>query len=618
MGLIAVKDVTVRFTDPPLLDKVSFHLEENERIGLMGRNGTGKSTLMKMLAGEIIPEAGTISRKPGLRVAYLPQEVPTILEGRVFDIVDSGHQSMDIVHNAINADEEWKRHQQVDRILSLMQLEPDWDASLLSAGWKRRVFLARGLVRSPQVLLLDEPTNHLDIESIDWLERLIQYFDGTVLFVTHDRVFLKKLSTRILEIDGGKVLSWECNYDNYLQRKEEALDNEQKNWDNFDKKLAQEEVWLRRGPKARRSRNEGRVRALKKMRDERRQRRERLGNVKFRLQDQDMSGELVIEANDVCFSYQNKEIIKNFSLTLMRGDKVGIIGPNGVGKTTLLKVLLKNLEPVQGKVKHGTKLEIAYFDQLRSQLNDDATVVENVGEGSDRVTVNGQSKHIYGYLNDFLFTPERAKSPVRILSGGERNRVLLAKMFTKPSNVFVLDEPTNDLDFETLELLESMLVDFPGTVLLVSHDREFLNNVVTGTLAFEGDGAVREYVGGYDDWLWQRKQERIEKKETQSKEDKTANLPSGDSKRLSYNEKRKLQAEFKELQDLPQQIEAEESEIKRIHLQMSDPQFYKQPIDMIANTKNQLDSLDMHLKELYKRWEELEEQFLDVDLKQIQ
>lgn len=618
MGLIAVKDVTVRFTDPPLLDKVSFHLEENEKIGLMGRNGTGKSTLMKMLAGEIIPSMGSITCKPGLRVAYLPQDVPHNLEGRVFDIVDSGHQSMDIVHNAIEADEEWKRHQQVERVLSLMQLEADWDASVLSAGWKRRVLLAKGLVRNPQILLLDEPTNHLDIESIDWLERLIQYFEGTVLFVTHDRVFLKKLSTRILEIDSGKVLSWECNYENYLQRKEEALENEQKNWDNFDKKLAQEEVWLRRGPKARRTRNEGRVRALKRMRDERRQRRERLGNVKFQMQDMEMSGDLVIEASQVHFSYENKTIIRDFSMIMMRGDKIGIIGPNGVGKTTLLKVLLKEYDPAQGSVKHGTKLEIAYFDQLRSQLKEEETVIENVGEGSDRVTVNGQSRHIYGYLNDFLFTPERAKSPIRILSGGERNRVLLAKMFTKPANVLVLDEPTNDLDFETLELLESMLVDFPGTVLLVSHDREFLNNVVTSTLAFEGEGVVREYTGGYDDWLWQRKQEKIEKKEAKNKEDKPVNQQSGDSKRLSYNEKRKLQADYQELQDLPQLIENLEVAIESIHQQMADPKFFKQPIDMIAFAKNQLDSLDMRLKETYKRWEELEEQFLDVDLKQIQ
>ncbi|MBN2327736.1 MAG: ATP-binding cassette domain-containing protein [Candidatus Omnitrophica bacterium] len=617
MALISVNDLSVSFTDPPLLDNISLQLEEGERVGLLGRNGAGKTTLMKLLAGGMTPNQGAISRKPDLRIAYLPQEAPPNLQGRVFDLVYSGFQEIHSKPDPAIMEEEWRRRQQAEQVISQFKLDPDGDASTLSAGWKRRVLLAKGLVCKPHVLLLDEPTNHLDIESIEWLEKFLLRFAGTLLFVTHDRLFLQKIADRIIEIDRGALLSWNCDYQTYLQRKEEALEIEESQRMKFDKKLAQEEEWLRRSPKARRTRNEGRVRALLKRREEQRKRRSDPGRVRLLVQQAERSGDLVIDAQNLCFSFDRNEIVKDFSVTIMRGDKVGVIGPNGVGKTTLLKILLNELEPNSGRVKHGTKLEIAYFDQLREQLNEDESIIQNVGGGSDHVAVNGQSRHIVGYLKDFLFSPERARSPIKILSGGERSRVLMAKLFTQPANVLVFDEPTNDLDAETLELLENLLVEYSGTILLVSHDRAFLNNVATSTLAMEGDGRVNEYVGGYDDWLRQRKEDAREIKEERIRKRRQSVAGADQPKRLSYNEKRQLQQKHEELQNLPDKIEDLENEQRNLHEKMMAPDFFKQNPDRIVEAQDRLAQIEDELKNAYQRWDDLDSLFQDLDLKQI-
>ncbi len=610
MALISVRDVTVRYTDPPLLDRVSFQLEEGERVCLLGRNGAGKSTFLKMLAEELEMPEGEMSKKPGLRTAYLPQEVSHQLNGSAYDVITGGFGET----HPVDPEEEWKRHQQIDIVLSQMQLNGEAEVSQLSAGWKRRVLLARGLVRNPHVLLLDEPTNHLDIDAIQWLEKFLIRFDGTILFVTHDRMFLQKAASRIAEIDRGSLYSWDCDYQTYLQRKEEALEVEAQHNAAMDKKLAQEEEWLRRSPKARRTRNEGRVRALQSLREKRRRRREQVGQVKMGLQQSETTGDLVIEAKEIWFSYDDRCIVKDFSTTIMRGDKIGIIGPNGSGKTTLLKLLLNELEPGQGSVRHGTKLEIAYFDQLRYTLKEDESVVNNVGQMSDHITINGKKRHIIGYLNDFLFTPERARAPVKILSGGERNRVLLAKLLTQPANVLVLDEPTNDLDMETLDLLENMLVEFEGTILLVSHDRAFLNNVVTSTMVLEGDGKVLEYVGGYDDYLRQRKNQELEKPSKPKPKPK----PKPDqSNRLSYHEKRELRQQYQELQELPSRIERLEQEQEELTQKMAETEFYKQATESIIQEQERLANIEEELAKTYQLWEELEEKFAEMDLKKI-
>ena len=617
MAHISVNNLTVKLTDPPLLENVSLQLEEDERVCLLGRNGTGKSTLMMMLAGAMAPDADVISRKPGLRVAYLPQEVPQNLTGRVFDIINSGHSENESQFASDDSEEEWKQHQQTERMVSMLNLDANAEVSLLSAGWKRRVLLAKGLVCNPHVLLLDEPTNHLDIASIDWLEKFLLRFDRTLLFVTHDRMFLRKLATRIIEIDRGSLFNWSCNYEAYLQRKENILETEEMQRGKFDKKLAQEEEWLSRSPKARRTRNEGRVRTLLKMREERRERRNDPGSVRLLIQQAERSGKLVIDAENVSFSYGDHPIVQDFSVTIVRGDKVGLIGPNGAGKTTLLKILLKELEVQTGTIRHGTNLEIAYFDQLREQLNEEETVVDNVGGGADRIVIDGKPRHIYGYLSDFLFDSERARSPVKILSGGERNRVLLAKLFTNPANVLVLDEPTNDLDAETLELLENLLVEYSGTVLLVSHDREFLNNVVTTTLALEGDGDVNEYVGGYDDWMRQRRQTQVETKEKRIQERKEQKTRTAQPNRLSYNQKRSLQTQHKELQQLPREIERLETEQAELHRQMADPAFFKQDRQQITQAQDRLTQVDRNIRKVYERWEALEVIFEEVDMNQV-
>src|SRR5215211_3810602 len=496
--LIRINEVTIRFLGPPLLDHVTCQIEPSQRIGLLGRNGSGKTTLMRMMSGDVAPDSGHCVLSPGVKVALLPQDVPRDLQGSVYDVVLHGLPPDDLTESHL-----WESEHKVEQLLSRMNLAPDLTVETLSSGMKRRVLLARALVCEPDVLLLDEPTNHLDIDTIRWLEDFLLRWPATLVFVTHDRAFLRAVATRIIELDRGRLFDWSCDYDTFLVRKEMALAAEEKQNALFDKRLAQDEVWLRQGIKARRTRNEGRVKALKQMRVERSERREKTGAAKLEIQEGQRSGALVAKVKKIAFAFGERSIVRDFSTTIMRGDKIGLIGPNGVGKTTLLRLLLGQLDPQKGKVRLGTNLEVAYFDQLREQLNEEATVQDNLGAGGETVSINGSPRHVLGYLQDFLFTPDRSRTLVRFLSGGERNRLLLARLFLKPANVLVLDEPTNDLDTETLELLEQRLVDFAGTLLLVSHDREFLNNVVTSTIVFEA-GDVREYVGSYDDWLRQR------------------------------------------------------------------------------------------------------------------
>ncbi|NOY63285.1 MAG: ATP-binding cassette domain-containing protein, partial [Gammaproteobacteria bacterium] len=530
MSLITLRDVSVSFGGPHLLNKANLQIEPNERVCLIGRNGEGKSTLLKVIMGEVETDEGQIESGDALRITALEQQVPHNIKGSVFDVVAQalGEQGelLKAYHHLLhdlseNADEKllnqleriqqqlddtgaWQLEQRVEKVLSRLDLDPELEFSALSGGLKRRVLLARALLPEPDLLLLDEPTNHLDIDSIRWLEEFLCQFRGALLFITHDRTLLRRLATRIVELDRGIITSWPGDYDNYLRRKSEALEAEAKQNALFDKKLAQEEVWIRQGIKARRTRNEGRVRALKQLRVERQARRQQQGQARLRIQDHKASGKIVIEVDNASFSYGSTPCIRNFSTIIQRGDKIGIIGPNGCGKSTLIRLLLGELEAQQGSIKRGTRLEVAYFDQLRSHLDDEKTVADNVADGADKVIVNGHERHIISYLQDFLFPPQRARSPVSALSGGEKNRLLLAQLFAKPANFLVMDEPTNDLDVDTLELLEELLMEFKGTVLLVSHDRAFLNNIATSTLAFEGNGTFNDYVGGYDDWLRQR------------------------------------------------------------------------------------------------------------------
>ncbi|MEQ8638229.1 ATP-binding cassette domain-containing protein [Gimesia maris] len=592
MSLLSMNQVSFTWSGPPLLDEISLEIYEGERIGLLGRNGAGKSTLMKMIAGELDPDDGQIKRDKDVRIARLIQEVPTGCSDRIHDFVTEAATPF--------FEHEWEAEHAVERILSRMELNGETRFDALSSGMKRRVLLAASIVQSPDILLLDEPTNHLDIPAIKWLEQFLQSYNGTLLFVTHDRVFLQALATRIIEIDRGKIYDWTCDYDTFLKRKEAFLDAEEKQNALFDKKLAEEEVWIRQGIKARRTRNEGRVRALKKMREERRQRQSRVGNVNMQVATADRSGQLVIEAKNVTFSYGDEPVIQNLSTLISRGDKIGIIGRNGAGKTTLLKLLLGELKPDTGSIRQGTNLEILYFDQLREQIEEEKTVIENVGEGQQTLTINGQPRNIYGYLQDFLFSPERARRPARYLSGGERNRLLLAKLFTKPTNLMVLDEPTNDLDAETLELLEELICNHPGTLLLVSHDRAFLNNVVTATLVFEEGGEVKEYVGGYDDYLLQsQKDEQAanEKNESQVKAEPQIEKPK--VVKLSFKEER-------ELKEIPQNIEQLEQEQVELQEKMASPEFFKQSAEIIADATSRLSAIQQDLEHLLERWEELE------------
>ena len=598
MALISLQDVSIGFGGPRLLEEINLQIENGEWVGLLGRNGMGKSTLLKLLSGEILPHEGTIARQQNLRIAYLPQEVPQGLSGLVQEIVQGG---LEETSGALDDEHLWQRQHQVEKILSRMELEPEARFELLSAGLKRRVYLARGLVRNPDLLLLDEPTNHLDINSIDWLEDFLKRWGGTLLFVTHDRVFLQRLATRIVELDRGKLFDWDCDYSTFVKRKEEMLSAEQSQNAIFDKKLAQEEQWIRKGIEARRTRNEGRVRALKRLREMRRERRELSGQVRMQISAENRSGRLVIEAENVSYSYGERTIISNFSTTIQRGDKIGIVGPNGSGKTTLLRILMGELPPSQGEVRHGTNVEMAYFDQLRAQLDESKSVLENVGQGRDTITINGRARNLMGYLEDFLFTRDRVRAPISALSGGERNRLLLARLFTQPANLLILDEPTNDLDIETLEVLENLLLDYEGTLLLVSHDRAFLNNIVTSTLTLDGRGTVNEYIGGYDDWHKQTEQNAAPKSPKPVAASATAskNEPRASSRKLSYNEQR-------ELADLPARIEMLETEQHQITLKLEDPAFYQQGGEIITQAVDRMQELHEEISRAYHRWTELE------------
>ncbi|MDA8175273.1 MAG: ATP-binding cassette domain-containing protein, partial [Nitrospiraceae bacterium] len=561
---MSLQEVSLAFNGPALLDGVTLQIERGERVCLVGRNGAGKSTLLKVICGSATPDAGKVIRQSGAVTGLLEQEVPHDISGTVFDVVSGGLQA---------------RHK-VANVLSRLKLCPDASFAGLSGGYKRRVLLARALVCQPDLLLLDEPTNHLDIESIEWLEKFLLDFRGAILFITHDRRFLQALATRIIELDRGRLTDWPGDYATYLARRQTELDAEAAHNALFDKKLSREEAWIRQGIKARRTRNEGRVRALKELRSMRLARREQSGSVLMRLNEAERSGKLVLEAKGIEHSYEGRPLIRDFSTIVVRGDKIGIIGPNGAGKTTLLKILLGITPPSEGSVRMGTRIEIAYFDQHRAQLDDNKSVVENVGDGSGTVTVNGRTRHITGYLEDFLFPSERVRQPVRLLSGGERNRALLAKLFTKPSNVLVVDEPTNDLDTDTLELLEEMLIEYKGTVFLVSHDREFLNNIVSSTIVFEGNGRLAEYAGGYDDWLCQRAPAT-----PNTGTAKKAPKPESHQPRRVARQRTLTFSETKELEALPALIEALESERARLYEALADPGFYRQDGSRIPAAK---------------------------------
>ena len=623
MALISLKDVRLAFGGPELIDGVSLQVERRERVCLVGRNGAGKSTLMKIISGEITHDAGEVIREQGLRIALLDQEVPQDLSGTVFETVASGLGGMvdllkeyhsvgfrmshgdagaidelERIQHLIESSGGWQVQQRVETVLSRLGLDPDAKAADLSGGYKRRVLLAKALVSEPDLLLLDEPTNHLDINSIGWLEEFLLEYRGSILFITHDRKFLQTLATRIIELDRGRLTDWPCDYATYLTRRQAELDAEATRNALFDKKLSKEEAWIRQGIKARRTRNEGRVSALKEMRKERLARRTQTGSARMVMNEAERSGRLVIEAKGIGCSFEGRDLFRDFSTTIMRGDKIGIIGPNGSGKTTLLKMLLGSMEPQSGTVRRGTRIEVAYFDQHRQQLDDDKSVMDNVADGSAHVTINGKTRHIISYLEDFLFPPDRARSPVKVLSGGERNRALLARLFTRPSNVLVMDEPTNDLDTDTLELLEEMLMDYDGTVLLVSHDRAFLNNIATSTMVFEGDGRLEEYVGGYDDWLRQRRTGAPARTEKAVKPERPR--PKQERQRiLTFKEK-------KELETLPALIESLEAERDRLYEMLADPEFYRQEGNSIPGTKARIGELEKKISETYARWEILE------------
>jgi ATP-binding cassette subfamily F protein uup len=630
MPLLRLDKLSLAFGHRALLDQVDLELCSGERVCLVGRNGEGKSSLLRVIAGEISPDDGERWVRPTVRIAHLAQEVALESDESVFDVVAGGlpemgrllsdyhHAAARLAHSHAAADirrlEElqheleaaggWQLEQRVETVLSRLTLDGDASFGTLSGGWRRRVMLARALVCDPDVLLLDEPTNHLDIEAITWLEEFMADYQGALLIISHDRAFVRRLSTRIIELDRGRLTSWPGSYDEYLRRKEAALAVEAEHNAQFDRKLAREEAWIRQGIKARRTRNEGRVRALQAMREERRQRRDRVGKADLRLADGEQSGKLVFEAEGISFAWDGKPVVRDFSTTILRGDRVGIVGPNGSGKSTLIKLLLGELQPDSGRIRRGTRQEVAYFDQQRARLDPDAAVMDSVAEGSTRVTVGGRSRHVAGYLRDFLFPPERLQSPVSTLSGGERNRLLLARLFTKPANLLVLDEPTNDLDVETLELLEELLMDFTGTLLLVSHDRAFLDNVVTSTLVFEGQGRIGEYVGGYSDWLRQRKATAPAAAGGGKAKPKPAPATppdaSGKPKKLSYKDQR-------ELDGLPARIESLETEQSELQAVTSDPDFYRQEPDTITATLARLEALSAELEACYVRWEELEQ-----------
>lgn len=605
-----------------LLDHINLGIEPRERIALIGRNGAGKSTLMKLINKEIPTDEGEVIYQSNVHVARLEQEVPRDTGGTIFSVIAEGlglegkhlaeylslSAKLDTLNDAEqdylhNLHVDWSLQSKVEKTLSELSLTGDMDFASLSGGMKRRVLLGRALVQDPDLLLLDEPTNHLDIESILWLEKFLLNYPAALLFITHDRALLQKLATRIIELDRGTLTSFPGNYQTYQTQKAAMLEVEATHNALFDKKLAQEEVWIRQGIKARRTRNEGRVRALKKLREERSERRELVGNVSLEVSMADRSGQLVLEAKNLSYAYDNLTIVKDFSTTIHRGDKIGIIGPNGCGKTTFLNLLLGKLKPDAGSVRLGQNLEIAYFDQLREQLDPTRSVADNVMEGSTTIEINGQKKHIISYLQDFLFAPDRARGPVKVLSGGERNRLFLAKLFAKPGNVLIMDEPTNDLDAETLELLEELLIDYKGTIIMVSHDREFLNNVVTSTIAFEGNGQVYEYVGGYDDWQRQRRNKPSSSERTAESKIETSKTSvekkSAEKSKLTYSEQHQLKT-------LEGRIEAIESEENALKAQIADNDFYSQPVEAQQKVFAALETLEAELAECIEKWETLE------------
>ncbi|HCH2081853.1 TPA: ABC transporter ATP-binding protein [Vibrio parahaemolyticus] len=633
MALLTIHNAQLAFGDHPLLDRAEFALQENERVCLVGRNGAGKSTLMKVLAGDILLDDGKIQITQDVVVSRLEQDPPRNQEGTVYEYVSGGlaeigeqlkiyHDLLDLVaqdpsekninrlaktQEQLDHSNAWRFDDRVKNVLSALKLSPDTSLRDLSGGWQRKAALARALVCDPDVLLLDEPTNHLDVTTIEWLENFLKDFKGSIIFISHDRAFIKSMATRIVDLDRGQLSSFPGDYDNYLLEKEEMLRVEEMQNAEFDKKLAQEEVWIRQGIKARRTRNEGRVRALKKLREERRDRREVQGKVNLNIDDASRSGKIVFEAENVSFAYDGKQIVDNFSFNIMRGDRIALIGPNGCGKSTVLKLLLGQLEAQSGRLHCGTKLEVAYFDQYREILDPEKTVIDNLADGKQEVMVGGRQRHALSYLQDFLFAPKRARTPVKALSGGEKNRLLLARILLKPNNLLILDEPTNDLDIETLELLEEMLANYQGTLLLVSHDREFVDNTVTTSWIFEGDGVIEEFVGGYHDAKQQRDQalavrfstEKPAKKEKVVEETPKTTQPKNNSKKLSYKLQRELEA-------LPAKLEQLESDIETLQEQVNDPEFFAKPVEQTQPVLEQLAAVEQELEIAFERWEELE------------
>ncbi|EOX4098618.1 ABC transporter ATP-binding protein [Vibrio alginolyticus] len=633
MALLTIHNAQLAFGDHPLLDKAEFALQENERVCLVGRNGAGKSTLMKVLAGDILLDDGKIQITQDVVVSRLEQDPPRNQEGTVYEYVSGGlaeigeqlkiyHDLLDLVaqdpsekninrlakvQEQLDHSNAWRFDDRVKNVLGSLKLSSETKLTDLSGGWQRKAALARALVCDPDVLLLDEPTNHLDVTTIEWLENFLKDFKGSIIFISHDRAFIKSMATRIVDLDRGQLASFPGNYEQYLNDKEEMLRVEEMQNAEFDKKLAQEEVWIRQGIKARRTRNEGRVRALKKLREERRDRREVQGKVNLNIDDASRSGKIVFEAENVSFAYEGKTIVDDFSFNIMRGDRIALIGPNGCGKSTVLKLLLGQLEAQSGRLHCGTKLEVAYFDQYREILDPEKTVIDNLADGKQEVMVGGRQRHALSYLQDFLFAPKRARTPVKALSGGEKNRLLLARILLKPNNLLILDEPTNDLDIETLELLEEMLANYQGTLLLVSHDREFVDNTVTTSWIFEGNGIIEEFVGGYHDAKQQRDQvlasrsqvEKPTKKEKVVEETPKTTQPKNNSKKLSYKLQRELEA-------LPAKLEQLESDIESLQEQVNDPEFFAKPVEQTQPVLEQLAALEQELEIAFERWEELE------------